>query len=309
MANDKPDVNRVIGWLRATGPIVIGIVGLVVTWKIGRIQEDRSEHEFRTQAMVQREQSETEFRQAMFEALAEKMFSSSDSLPERLKYFEVFQLNFHNLFNARPLYSLLAEQILAEEITRGGKDSLREDLESLGKRIAKDQTTIILAAQGGCGQYFLDLKLKTPDTVRLGSLDSEEETESMNEHVLRVTLIEVEEGRARVTVEINPERSDSDSWKSEYWTSTFNLRYYDAPFTDNTLLPDGHRIALSLWKTTDNTASLSLLEFPAHFITVAYRPSLQDLDEIQKHLHEANGAPDSAEHREKPEKPMSSCRS
>lgn len=46
MANDKPDVNRVIGWLRATGPIVIGIVGLVVTWKIGRIQEDRSEHEF-----------------------------------------------------------------------------------------------------------------------------------------------------------------------------------------------------------------------------------------------------------------------
>ena len=311
MANNKPDV---IGWLRATGPIVIGLAGLGVTMMIGRIQEDRSEHEFRlqedrskhefrTQAMVQREQSETEFRQAMFEALAEKMFSSSDKIPERLRYFEVFELNFHNLFNARPLYGLLAEQILAEEIEGWQRDDLRDDLESLGKRIAKDQTTIILAAQGGKGQYFLDLKLANPHTVRLPSLDGEHEEETDSMHVLIVTLKEVEKGRARVKVEINPGKPDSDSWKSEYWTSTFNLRYYDAPFTDNTLLPDGHRIALSLWKTTDSTASLSVLEFPADFITVAYRPSLRDLDEIQKHLHEANGAPDSTEHQEKPEKP------
>ncbi len=173
----------------------------------------------------------------------------------------------------------------------------------MGKRIAKNQATIILAAQDGKGQYFLDLKLMTPDTVRLSSLDNEHEEETDSMHVLLVTLREVEEGRARVKVEINPGKPDSDSWRSEYWTSTFNLRYYDAPFTDNTLLPDGHRIALSLWKTTDSTASLSVLEFPADFITVAYRPSLHDLDEIQRHLHEANGAPDSTEHQEKPEKP------
>ncbi len=45
MANDK---SNMIGWLRATGPIVIGIVCLVVTWKFGNIQEDRSRQEFRT---------------------------------------------------------------------------------------------------------------------------------------------------------------------------------------------------------------------------------------------------------------------
>lgn len=278
MANDKPDV---IAWLRATGPIVIGLSGLVVTLMIGGIQEDRSKHEFRTQAMVQREQSETEFRQAMFEAVAGKMFSSTNEIPERLRYFEVFQLNFHNLFNARPLYDLLAE-----EIEGAGEDTLRDDLESLGKRIAKNQTTIILAAQDGEGQHFLDLRLMAPDTVRLPSLDSEEETHSMNEHVLVVTLEEVEEGRARVKVETNPGLPDSDSWRSEYWTSTFDVGYYDAPFTDNTLLPDGHRIALSLWKTTESTASVTVLEFPADFITVAYRPSLHDLDEIQEHLHQ-----------------------
>ncbi len=278
MANDKPDV---IGWLRATGPIVIGLVGLVVTWKFGGIQEDRSKHEFRTQAMVQREQSETEFRQAMFEALAGKMFSSTNDITERLRYFEVFQLNFHNLFNARPLYDLLAE-----EIERGGEDGLHaglESLESLGKRIAKKQITIILAAQHGQGQHFLELKPMIPDTVRMRSVDHEEESDSM--HVLVVTLDHVEEDHAEVTVEIIPGEPDS-LWNSEYWTSTFDVRYYDAPFTDNTLLPDGHRIALSLWKTTDSTASLTVVEFPADFITVAYRPSLGDLDEIQERLHE-----------------------
>ena len=277
MANDKPDV---MGWLRATGPIVIGLAGLTVTWMIGGIQEVRSQHEFRTQAMVQRERSETEFRQAMFEALAERMFSSENKLPERMRYFEVFQLNFHNLFNARPLYDLLEEEMKA-----AGEDGLLIGLENLGKRIAKNQATIILAAQDEDeeGQHFLDLELMIPDTVRLPSLDSEEETHS--EHVLVVTLEEVREGRARVKVETNPGLPDSDSWNSEYWTSTFTVQYYDAPFTDNTLLPDGHRIALSLWKTTDNTASITVLEFPADFITVAYRPSLHDLDEMQENLH------------------------
>ena len=314
MANDKPDV---IGWLRATGLIVIGLSGLVVTVMIGRMQadrsehefamqEDRSKHEFRTQAMVQRERSETEFRQAMFHALAAKMFGTQDDISERLRYFEVFQLNFHNLFNARPLYDLLAEEIEVR-----GEAGLRADLESLGKRIAKNQATIILAAQDGKGQHFLELKLSIPDTVRLPSLDHEEETDSTDEnellitleseeetdsihehesgeHVLLITLEEVEAGRARVKVETNPDRPDSDSWKSEYWTATFSVQYYDAPFTDNTLLPDGHRIALNLWRTTDSTASVTVLEFPADFITVAYRPSFHDLDEIQEHLHDAN---------------------
>lgn len=68
-------------------------------------------------------------------------------------------------------------------------------------------------------------------------------------------------------------------------SSRFTLNYYDSPFTDNTLLPGGHRFALTL-KDLDmknKWAFVNHFKFPSDFITAGHRPAtLSGIDSILK---------------------------
>ena len=70
------------------------------------------------------------------------------------------------------------------------------------------------------------------------------------------------------------ERDSADAQK-RFWIS-----FSDSPFSDNTILPDRHRLAFVLKSADSSGAVLKVIEFPAGYIIAGYRPSLDQLDPI-----------------------------
>ena len=69
----------------------------------------------------------------------------------------------------------------------------------------------------------------------------------------------------------------------------FEVSFYDTPFKDNLLLPDGHRLAFLLKEVTPSSeprlARLKVIEFPADYVLSGYRPSLAELKRIIETSH------------------------
>lgn len=94
-------------------------------------------------------------------------------------------------------------------------------------------------------------------------------------HVIKIKLLEVKENAVEIEVIINAENTESLRLE-------FEVSYFDAPLTDNTLLPDKHRFAITLKETNMKTqeATLNVFEFPADFITTGYRPSIREANKM-----------------------------
>jgi len=95
------------------------------------------------------------------------------------------------------------------------------------------------------------------------------------EHEIRITLIKV---KARsIEVEVNLDAEKERKLK-------FQVSFFDAPLTDNTLLPDGHRFTITLketnMKVNPHEATLNVIEFPAHYVTTGYRPSISEANKM-----------------------------
>ena len=93
----------------------------------------------------------------------------------------------------------------------------------------------------------------------------EHEISEKGEHEIRITLIKV---KARsIEVEVNLDAEKERKLK-------FQVSFFDAPLTDNTLLPDGHRFTITLketnMKVNPHEATLNVIEFPAHYVTTVF---------------------------------------
>ena len=66
----------------------------------------------------------------------------------------------------------------------------------------------------------------------------------------------------------------------------FEVSYFDTPLTDNILLPDKHRFAITLKETNmkadPHEATLNVFEFPADYVTTGYRPSISEANKMLK---------------------------
>ena len=90
-------------------------------------------------------------------------------------------------------------------------------------------------------------------------------------------MLKVEEHAIKVNVIIDAE-------KEQEMELEFKVSFYDAPFTDNTLLPDKHRFAITLKKTNMESdppeATFHVFEFPADYVTTGYRPSIREANKM-----------------------------
>jgi len=258
--------STIVGWAQVISTIIVSLVGVYFTQKFSQEQEETRNTLAAMQLMSQREQSELDFRQKAFALLNEKLLNTRIPLGNRLATLRLFQENFNSALNSRLLFDAL--ELEAEKAREPERDHLIGELLSIAKAATRAQEMLLgvkpdkLTKDMTEGESVkVHLKFEEGHHKHKGSETHE------GGHEVDITLKKVQ-ARA-VIVDVMIDRAD----QSEYEVS-----YFDQPFTDNTLLPDGHRFAITL-KDIDrekHKATLSVFEFPAHYLTPGYRPTFDE---------------------------------
>jgi hypothetical protein len=84
---------------------------------------------------------------------------------------------------------------------------------------------------------------------------------------------------------------DAADAKKKDFERTFELDYFDTPFTDNTLLPDRHRLAMTLkdinvGKDGQLKARVKIIEFPQYYVLSGHRPAMDQLNKMMERTRE-----------------------
>lgn len=284
MAEQKGETAR---WAQVASTIFLGLVGLVFTGVLSvqqeknrnaqvELQEKNRQAQLGLQLMSQREQSETDFRQKMFVVLVEKLLNPDVDVRERITRLQLFQHNFHDIFNGRALFDDLERE--AEKKPTKERDALIDDLVSLAKEITEAQELLV-----GADLRFIPMTEGDNFTVALKSEKDNHEQGEEHEHSqegvheINIKLIKVRAHAVEVELTIEPGNPESRKRK-------FEVSYFDAPLTDNILLPDRHRFAITLKETNmkarPRKATLNMFEFPAGYVTTGYRPSISEANKM-----------------------------
>ena len=309
MPEQKSETAR---WAQVAATVFLGVVGLIFTVIQNNQQEDNRKAQFLLQQvnqkaqiqlqeqnrkaqlglqlMSQRELSEMDFRQKMFEVLVNKLLDPKVDVRERVTRLQLFQHNFHDIFNGRALFNRLEKEALKLP-KREDRDETIHNLVSLAKEITRDQELLV----GAKPTEIKDIIVGNSTIVNLKSdHDSHEPSEEQapseepenshehseepeNSHKIKIKLIKVRARSVEVQVTINHDTAEAR-------TIQFDVSYFDAPLTDNTLLPDKHRFAITLKDTNINKhpykATLNVFEFPADFVTTGYRPMITEANKL-----------------------------
>ena len=230
----------------------------------------------------QREQAESQLRASMFSSLIGPIAGPQSgkviSADREALLAELLALNFHENFELKPLLEDAAESAHRAD-TKQGADSrdAREPLWSIARRIAERQKASIAwewsatksshakkdhwwsgfsgsTQPAGCEFYTLtvnaepqpesdarntcELSVGFGSRVRLNSPD--------NNYTLQMTLVHPDWKNQTVEVVVLPFLSGQGRPLETDTTYRFPLSWFDFPFTDNTLLPDGNRFAIYL---------------------------------------------------------------
>ncbi len=219
----------------------------------------------------------------MFQVLVDDLLDSKVHVRERVVRLKLFQHNFHDLFNGRALFDVLEREArnLGDEKEQ---DDLIHDLVSLAKEITVSQELLV-----GSKPEILRM-MKEGDSRTVALKKSEEDNDEHGEnhesgnglgHRIRIKLMRVKQHAVEVEVKIDGGESDA---------MQFEVSYFDAPLTDNTLLPDKHRFAITLKETNMEAhppeATLHLLEFPADYVTTGYRPSISEANKLFRSIEQ-----------------------
>ncbi len=281
-------------WAQVVATIFLGVVGIYFTRVQFAQQEKNREDQFALQEMnrkfeagvelmSQRELSEMEFRQKMYDVLDSKHLDEDVDVRERVTRLKLFQHNFHDIFNARALFDVLeAEANKKPELER---DYLIHELVSLAKEITLAQELLV-----GAEPNLIHMELGDTTTVELNLEAHGEEHDANREadvtlasndgsmaHWIDIVLLRIQEHAVDLEVTLYVENHEPRKLR-------FQVSYFDAPLTDNTLFPDKHRFAITL-KETDieghhNQATLNVFEFPADYVTTGYRPSIRESNRL-----------------------------
>ncbi|RMD86588.1 MAG: hypothetical protein D6813_14735 [Calditrichaeota bacterium] len=301
MAEEKRGKRDIWTKLQVLSTVLLGAVGLVFTVVHQNIQEENRKWQAATQILSSREISEMEFRQRMFDTVLNKLLNPVLSIQERVTILRLFQNNFHDVFNGRAFFD-----ILADEARKEGNLELVKELYSIGKEIANIQESIIEAnfresdtvkywvyrhaKKNDQGTGFPEIQLDEGDSVEV-YIFTQERNAHGDTHKIKIILNKVEsENAINVKLVIQPNHASTNHNHVESQEPiNFAVSYFDVPFTDNTILPDGHRISIILkevcyWNYkcpgVPKKAKLKIIEFPAHYIISGYRPSLNHVQNI-----------------------------
>lgn len=264
--------------------LVIGGLGVWIPWRLEEQQHHSQLHQTVAQIETARETSDTEIRARVFEVLINQFFrevvpalqtparrpdspaGAGVSAGKKLILLSLLENNFQEFLNTRPLFEMVNKELTPSE---------KLELRHLATNTAEKQELRLGAAL----VKPIRIVRGSPKQIDVGDLK------------LRLSLLEVEEERVKVRVEAVQNLS-----QIQFDAVEFHVSYFDTPFMDSTILPDGHRFAVTLKNLHpgENAADLKIFEFSHDFLASQGRPALALL---QRSLERAvNAAEPGREH-------------
>jgi hypothetical protein len=237
-----------------------------------------------SELMSKREESESALRKDMFNSIIGSFLqtgTSKGSLESQVLNLELLTENFHESLNLKPLFLHLVR-----EVNRIQNSSEREDylnrLEAVAREVTRKQMWVLEEA-GKKFQRRIDL-----DTLRgkPGGIELDNDTLAVGEtrRDFRVFALETDlrtrglKVRLEVRTLGDTTEAAADPSVVEFWVD-----FFDFPMIDNIRLSHDQRCAVVLTDFEDDSADISILEFPGSHASLKEKPYF---DEILHNLHE-----------------------
>lgn len=247
------------------------LAGVAIPIVINHNQEKNRETQLYVQIMTQREQSDSNLRSQMFNALIGSYFGE-DILrdPEKqMMYLHLLTLNFQEFFDARPLF---------EDLNRRVNPEQRSRLLSIARDAADRQANLLAKPDN----EPIELKLCVESAADCPNMGTFTLKGIEGDYPFAVRLQEVGPSEIKVRV------SSADE-KFNFKTIEFVMSYFDMPFMNNTKLVDGSRFSFILRNADPERkiASIEVVTFPDEYMNLRDRPYF---DEMLSKLGEKSGA-------------------
>jgi len=274
-------------------PLVLATVGAWYTCATGR------QHDYQTavQILNQREQSELQARSAVFDkaipALLDKKGNDPDS---RILALETFLYNFHGVVNARSLLTDLEKE--AEEATSLARS---QKLQLIARGIANAQKQMISAAMHGAITVSCNGEPNSTFSLPIGAGEipctinypSPWWQPWKDKHDIKVAVrcVGTHEQLKDGCPEYTP-RVDQFSTSAQIVMQVgegegrgpFELTMFGSPFSDNTTIDHGHRIAVLLRAVAPpqlpGQVKLEVVVFPEDLVPPGYQPTLTSISRL-----------------------------
>jgi hypothetical protein len=285
---DKWEIAQVLlepvgGLLTALAVAFLGFYGSRV---IEKQQQFDSNFRLYSELMSKREESESSLRKDMFKSIIDSFLKpgmQNSPLDGQLLNIELLTYNFHESLNLKPLFLHLEKTILALKHTRERTMQL-ERLEQVARDVTRKQ--ILSLEEAGSKfdrQIDLDSLKKSP-----GGLVLDEDSMAVDhvKRLFRIIALEADHKTKNVKVRLEI-RTLADSLRQtdvpniiEFWVG-----FFDFPMIDNTRLSHDQRCAIVLTDFDEQSANISILDFPGSHASLREKPYF---DEIIENLHRAN---------------------
>ena len=220
-------------------PFFLGLVGLFFTAQLGILEEKNRKAEQELQSLIQREQSERDFRGNMFPLLLERLQDANISVFDRIIFLRLFRESFPEIFESLgpsfiPL--LMKETSNLEDIEERSKSLF--ELYSLAQAITKNQIANLNPL------INRDIRITEGETKEINFKDADNHAQSFT-----ITLKNVSDNHVGITLTKYSE--------SKTLIALFDLTFVDTPLRNYTSLQDGRRISLLLQSTELHESSRS----------------------------------------------------
>ena len=252
-----------------------------------------------TTLLSQRELAESQLRASMFTSLIQPVagFEKDGAIrrDREALLVELLALNFHEHFEVKPLMESIDARLASPQKDGLSDDQVRQtrqSLRSIARRVTAQELASVIREQtasssstNGCTNYILTVQKDAVPPAGQGSeqipcqwTGAFEDPATINspDRRWKLTLVAAnpdwknETLEVSVGAEMSPENGDRKYQSLHY---AFKLSWFNFPLTDNTLLPDGNRFAVTLQNTDGSeSAVLGVVWFPKDYVTPRERP-------------------------------------
>jgi hypothetical protein len=304
---DSGAESKGLDMLLKLGPAIASVIAVIGAALIANSYQSKMSA---TTLISQREQAESQLRASMFKDLVGAIMQTTsgrqstaeiDTVHEQLLV-ELLTLNFDGQFEFKPLLLHLDNE-LAGAAPKGGQRERRESLRSISRRVISRQIARLFnaGAKGDMARvdrlivvdtprseeqekefektksYYGELSREYPESsIYYGQLQQEMKISSPDKkHVLGVTIKDCNWENQTCDVLTTVNRGTGATEEGQDGNALpFSLTWFDFPLTDNTLLADGNRFALSFDSVDPDrrAVALKLIWFPKAYFTPRERP-------------------------------------
>src|SRR5260221_6736576 len=237
-----------------------------------------------SELMSKREESESALRKDMFNSIIGSFLSggtSAGSLESQVLNLELLTENFHESLNLKPLFLHLEREIIRIKDTTQ-RQEFQTRLETVAREVTRKQMWVLEEA-GKKFQRRIDL-----DTLRNtpGGMELDDDTLAVGETLRNFRIFALEADlktrslkvRLEVRTLADTALASADPNVVEFWVD-----FFDFPVIDNIRLSHDQRCAVVLNDFEDESADISILEFPGSRAGLKEKPYF---DEILHSLRE-----------------------